>query len=239
MERSGGRWEALGALAGIAGPVLFQTGFLLRAAGGLAITEQPTRESLTQMLSAPAGPLVQAADFIMPLGSLCTVLFAARLWRRLRAYEGDGAWLSLAAFGGALLFTFSGYAAIAAERALSLGAGNGLTADGAMAVAMLNVSFFAEFGIGTILFLAATALVALRTGALPRPIALAAALLAGLEAVAWAVSPFGLAQVTTILFIVWMFTTSVALLRAGPALSDRRDAPGHGMLSETAPRSPG
>jgi hypothetical protein len=142
--------------------------------------------------------------------------FLGSLWACLRSAEGDGGWLSAAAFGGGLVALAVKLASVAPV--LAVRAGEGMDPGIAKAlIAMNDVSFSITF-LPLAVMLAAAAIVAIRTGALPRWLgwgaaAVALGLLGALSAVVVSPSPPEWVFLAMLLFALWTVATSIALIR--------------------------
>jgi hypothetical protein len=143
---------------------------------------------------------------------MCFGIFAARLWATLRQAEGQVAWISAITLASAVLFSAAGLGALAAERAIDIRAGNGLDASAAVTLVTLNGALFSLFGVFAGLFLGATAVVVLRTRALPAWLGWSAAAIALVRLVGEVPLAGALAEGVNYLFIFWLLATSVTLL---------------------------
>jgi hypothetical protein len=173
-----------------------------------------------------AGILVELFGFAFFL------FFLGSLWACLRNAEGAGGWLSATAFGaGVAVFAVKvgGGAPLLATMA-----NKGMDPEIARALIAINDASFLIF-LPLAVMLSATAVVAIRWGALPRWLGwmaavTALALLVGLAAgvidpyAQWAVLPM-------LLYALWVVATSIVLIRrAGEPHSMKEDA----RLGETA-----
>lgn len=139
-----------------------------------------------------------------------------RGWTCLRSAEGDGGWLSAAAFGGglvALAVKIAGAAPI-----LALRASKGIESGTAKALVTMNDVSFGISLLPLAVMLSTTAIVAVRTGALPRWLgwgaaAVALGLLGALSAVVLAPSPPEWVFLPMLLFLLWTVAASVTLVR--------------------------
>ena len=178
----------------------------------------------------PPTALTWAALYIELLGILAFVFFLGSLWSVLRRAEGEHGPFSAIAFGAGLVSVGVKIASLPAAIAAFYRAQEGMDFQLAAALLDMNgVSFVLTWAIDAAL-LAATAVVVLRTGALPRWLGWSAAVLspALLVGVAFATS-FGF--VPYVLTMVWIVATSIVLIRrAGERPLAEKDTP----LGETA-----
>jgi hypothetical protein len=144
------------------------------------------------------------------------LFFLGSLWTSLRSAEGDGGWLSAAAFGGglvALAVKIAGAAPI-----LTLRASKGMEPGTAKALVTMNDVSFGITLLPLAMMLSATSIVAVRTGALPRWLgwgaaAVALGLLGALSAVVLAPSPPEWVVLPMLLFLLWTVAANIALIR--------------------------
>jgi hypothetical protein len=161
------------------------------------------------------GPTSTVALFLIFLAFPLFLFFLGSLWAALHRAEGGSGWLSTTAFGGgsvAIAVKLVGDAPLLAVRK----AGEGL--DPQLAQALLDtydVSFALHFFPLAVL-LAASAIVAIRSGGIPRWLGWAAAVISGTLIVGaaaetakidsqWADFPF-------VLFMLWTLVTSIVLM---------------------------
>jgi hypothetical protein len=162
------------------------------------------------------GPTSRVAFSLEILGFLFFLFFLGSLWSALRRAEGGSGWLSLTAFGAGLMSVTIKVASAAPVLAARHRSG-GLDPQLARTLQDINdASFFLTFFPLAVL-LAAFAIVAIHSGALPRWLGWIAAVMCvaflagGLAGSAdlgseWAGLPM-------ILFTVWVVATSVVLIR--------------------------
>jgi hypothetical protein len=169
------------------------------------------------------------------LGFVFFAFFLGSLWACLRSAEGDRGWLSAAAFGGGLVALAVRIAGVAPV--LAAGASEGMDPGNANAIIAMNGASFrwAYFSIVCLplgVMLLSTAIVAVRTGALPRWLGWASAvvalgLLGALSAAVVSPSPpewvMGWVILAMLLFTLWTVATSIVLIRrAGePPLAEK------------------
>jgi hypothetical protein len=153
-----------------------------------------------------------AAVYLEVLALLALVVFVGYLWRVLRDAEGYGGWLAGVALAGGLISATIKLASLPAAFAALYRADDGISAQVATALIDTNNAAFALTWAPTALMLAATAGVALGTGALPRwlgwsGLCIAVGLLASLPFFASADPP------TFLLALIWIVAASVVLIR--------------------------
>ena len=206
-------WRRLGAAGGI-----FYVGLTLLGHDVIGGTSRPG-----------IGLLVELLGFVF------FAFFLGSLWACLRSAEGDGGWLSAAAFGGGLVALAVRIASVAPV--LAAGASEGMDPGNANAIIAMNGASFrwAYFSITCLplgVMLLSTAILAVRTGALPRWLGWASAvvalgLLGALSAAVVSPSPpewvMGWVILAMLLFALWTVATSIVLIRrAGePPLAEK------------------
>ena len=125
--------ERLGAASGLVGAVLGPIGFSLF--GGTALGDSlngGSKQSLAAAITAPAPAQAFLGNSLDVLSSCLLIVFAARLWARLRRAEGSPGWLSIAALAGFVLGIAATLADKIAFSALAAQAGHGLELQEAM-----------------------------------------------------------------------------------------------------------
>src|SRR5215203_4996910 len=155
------------------------------------------------------------------LGFVFFAFFLGSLWACLRSAEGEGGWLSSAGFGGGLVALAVKIASVAPV--LAAGASEGMDPGNANAIIAMNGDSFrwAYFSIACLplgVMLLSTAILAVRTGALPRWLGWASAvvalvLLGALSAAVVSPSPPEWVFLAMLLFALWTVATSIALIR--------------------------
>ncbi len=150
------------------------------------------------------------------LGFVFFAFFLGSLWACLRSAEGDGGWLSAAAFGGGLVALAVKLASVAPV--LAVRASEGMDPGTANALIAMNGASFSITFLPLGVMLLATAIVAVRTGALPRWLGWGAAvaalgLLGALAASVVSPSPPEWVFLPNLLFALWVVVTSIALIR--------------------------
>jgi hypothetical protein len=150
------------------------------------------------------------------LGFVFFAFFLGSLWACLRSAEGDGGWLSAAAFGGGLLALAVKLASVAPV--LAVRASEGMDPGTAKALLAMNGASFDITFLPLGVMLLATAIVTVRTGALPRwlgwsSVVVALGLLGALSAAVVSPSPPEWVFLAMLLFALWTVATSIALIR--------------------------
>jgi hypothetical protein len=142
--------------------------------------------------------------------------FLGSLWVCLRSAEGASGWLSAAAFGGGLVALAVKLAS--AAPILAVRASEGIDPGIAKALIAMNGASFAITFLPLGVMLLATAIVAVRMGALPRWLgwgaaAVALGLLGALSASVVSPSPPEWVFLPNLLFTLWVVVTSITLIR--------------------------
>jgi hypothetical protein len=209
-------WQRLGAASGIVYVVALLGPDLIR--GGPS--EEPaltTAEAIAHSCAstAAARPTDAVIPILTTLGYLFFLLFLGSLWSALRRAEGDGGWLSATAFGAGLAsfaIKFSGGASVIAALR------NACTGIDPQLWKTLHdldaASYFIHF-LPLAVLLAASAVLAIWFGALPRWLGWMSAI------VAVAVLVDGMAGtiytrdigLSFLLFMLWTLITSIVLMR--------------------------
>ena len=150
------------------------------------------------------------------LGFVFFAFFLGSLWAFLRSAEGEGGWLSAAAFGGGLVALAVRIASVAPV--LAVRASEGMDPGTAKALLAMNGASFDITFLPLGVMLLATAIVAVRTGALPRwlgwaSVVVALGLLGALSAAVVSPSPPEWVFLAMLLFALWTVTTSIVLIR--------------------------
>jgi hypothetical protein len=221
----------LGGFTGIAALVLTTSGFGLMVGGGLAFDPTTPTAKIAEFMAKRPPALVPAGIFLDMVGGMFMIVFAVRLWARLRDAEGAPGTLSAIALAGAVL----SLAAAAGDKhvfyAMAALAGKGLDPDVARGLVGISSGSFVVFSVYTALLTGGTSAVAFRTNALPRWVAWTGALSAAGSVLTAAAPGTSLTQALFPLFPIWMLGTSIALLRRpmtplATAVTDRAGATG-------------
>ena len=164
------------------------------------------------------------------LGFAFFPFFLGSLWACLRGVEGDGGWLSAAAFGGGLVALAVKIASVAPV--LAVRASEGMDPGIMEAFIAMNGASFSITFLPLGVMLLATGIVAIRTGALPRWLGwmsavVALGLLGALSAAVVSPSPPEWVFLTMLLYALWVVATSIVLMRRA----------GESYPAETAPPS--
>jgi hypothetical protein len=216
-------WTRIAAAGGISYVVLTALGNDVLGSGGEGPDMTATRSQIGAYVSThPPTALSWAALYIELLGILAFVFFLGCLWSVLRRAEGEHGPFSAIAFGAGLVSVGVKIASFPAAIAAFYRGQEGMDSHLAAALLDMNeVSFVLTWAIDAAL-LAATAVVVLRTGVLPRWLGWSAAALspALLVGVAFATS-FGF--IPYVLTTLWIVATSIVLIhRAGdPSLAKK------------------
>jgi len=163
------------------------------------------------------GPDIQIVFLMEILAFLFFLFFLGNLWSALRRAEGGSGWLSATAFGGGLMSVTIKVASAAPILAARYRAGDGLDPQLARTLQDINdASFYLSFFPLAVL-LAAFAIVAIRSGALPKWLgwiaaALGAAFIVGGMSGSADLQPEW-AGLPMILFLFWVIAVSVVLMR--------------------------
>ena len=167
------------------------------------------------------GPDIQIVFLMEILAFLFFLFFLGNLWSALRRAEGGSGWLSATAFGGGLMSVTIKVASAAPILAARYRAGDGLDPQLARTLQDINdASFYLSFFPLAVL-LAAFAIVAIRSGALPKWLGWIAAAL-GLAFIVGGMSGSAHLQsewagLPMILFTFWVIAVSVVLMRRAGA----------------------
>jgi hypothetical protein len=155
---------------------------------------------------------VYGGGYVEILAFPLLLVFFGRLRELLRRAEGEGGWLASTAFGAAVAALGFGAVAFTAEATAYYAGRHGADAGTVAALLDMNSLAFLFGGIPFAIFLGATAVVVLRTSALPRWLGWSAAAIAlAVPATLW--QPTDLAQIPHLLFNLWVLVVSVVLIR--------------------------
>jgi len=205
------RMERFSALAGVPAVVLWATGVLVAGGGHLGLPGGVPEESAADVLAhfRENADAAVSGGWLFMLGSLAFLWFVGILRGRLHAAEGANATFTSIAFAGGVA---TGVFALGLPTG-GVVAGLGVDQLGASEAAALNAletAFFIGAELAAVVLLAAGAVVALRTGVLPRWWAVLSILLA-----VWLViGPIGWIGLLAGLPL-WTVLTSLLLVGAG------------------------
>ncbi len=207
-------WLRLGAIAGILYVVLQFVGFgIVGASVGVLTDLSSSDQEIASAFERPSGSGVWAGLYIGVLAFLLFVIFLARLSTTLRQAEGDPGWMSTAAFGSGILFVALSLISLGIIGTGRLAAGRGIDIGLARTLTHLTSGIHVmSWGVAA-LFLAVSAGVVLRTGALPRWTGWSAVVIAVALLVAMAAPASELAPIVAFLLPIWVLSTSISLLR--------------------------
>ncbi len=201
----------LTAAGGIAYVVLAMVGNPLRAAGGETEASAPAAAAGGWLVAHPPDTSRWAGELLVGLAFLCAIPFVVRLHTALRAAEGGSGLFSTIALDAGLVMIALGFAAQLPVVTAFYYADKGLDPELAGVLLALNDFAFVTAWAVYSMLLAASAVVILRTRALPRWLGWSAAALAVLLLGS---VPFALSGPPTfILFFVWVVAASVVLVR--------------------------
>ena len=176
------------------------------------------------LLGGPSigGPNIQIAFLMEILAFLFFLFFLGNLWSALHRAEGGNGWLSATAFGAGLMSVTIKVASAAPILAARYRAADGLDLQLARTLQDINdASFYLSF-FPLAAFLAAFAIVAIRSGALPKWLGWIAAAL-GLAFIVGGMSGSADLQsewagLPMIVFTFWVIAASVVLIRRAGAV---------------------
>jgi Domain of unknown function (DUF4386) len=221
----------IGAAAGLAYVVLAFVGNGI-ATSGSTTDQTSSGAAILRDLQAHHGTAFQVGTGLELLAFLALLAFVAYLSSVLRRAEGEHGWLWLTALGGGLL-TIAIKLSSAAPILAAVWRVDEL--DPTTARTLVDVNGFAFFvSFATLAMLVAPAgVVALRSGLLPRPLAVAGIALAVAQLVTMAFGASAAAIVPFVLSALWIAVVSVVLVRrAGAPAADH--APSGGPSRSTA-----
>jgi hypothetical protein len=201
---------------GIAAIVLWILGLVVMNGMSDSISDKATDQQILAWVDGNTNTILLGGWLFM-VGCLCFVWFAAVLRSRLHAAEGAGGMLTTLAFAGALATAIFGMAIPAGDVDAAINKSD-ISATTAGTLHHLGDLFFVGAELFAILMLAAVAVHAFRTAALPRWWAIAGAVLAVvlvIGPIGWIGLLFGLP--------LWTLGTTILLVRPGartaPAVS--------------------
>lgn len=162
-------------------------------------------------------PTSSVAFSLEILGFLFFMFFLGSLWSAMRRAEGGSGWLSTTAFGAGLMSVTIKVASAAPVLAARYRAGDGLDPQLARTLQDINDASFALTFFPLAVLLAAFAIVAIRSGALPRWLGWIAAVISVAFLVGGLVGSADLgsewAALPMLLYPIWVIATSVVLIR--------------------------
>lgn len=212
-EASSRRLQALGALCGAAGAVLFAIGASATDVGGKGFDPWTSPGSVLTIL-VPYAASYQSAAAALSAASVALVVGFVALARRLGASRQTSPAAQLVLIGGALLVGLGLLLAmLSSALAVALEAGNG---EAALVVGTMEWEFFRLFLAPAIVVTWATAWASIRDAALPTPIGwISAAYAALLTAALISVFPAGLMALSFFLWLILVFLLMAVRPRAG------------------------
>ena len=209
---AGSRWERLAAASGGLFVVLFVAGAVI---GGMAepLDFNQLSDQGVRAYFARNGPKLAAMDRLIKVSLFFFLLYLGGLGSALRRAEGGAGGLAALALGGgvataALLLAVTAAYNVAPHLVEEPAVGKDVV-HGLLDLAFPSVLFLTAVPLAALL--TATALVSLRTPALPRWLGRAAALLALVFLAAGVADPLWLPAFP--LFLLWVLASSVVLLR--------------------------
>ena len=212
---SDGGLERLGAASGLVGAVLGLVGFTLFVSSALGQSlNGGSRQSLAAAIAAPAPAQVFLGSSLDVLSSCLLIVFAARLWARLRRAEGSPGWLSMAALAGFILGIAASFTDKIAFFTMAAQAGHGLELQEAITLrdVAMGSAYLGFLYIG-MLFLSCTAVVGLHAHAFPRWLSWGAAAIALVNLVSLLVPPIiAIPPLGFPLLFVWLLAASLVMV---------------------------
>jgi len=208
-------FDRLGAMSGIVGAVLGPIGFSLFGSSALGDSlNGGSKESLAAAIAAPVPTQAFVGISLDVLSSCLLIVFAARIWARLRRAEGDSGWLSAAALAGFVLGMAASLGDKIAFSALATQAGHGLELQEAMTLRGIAMgSFNLTFQYMGFLFLGCAAVVGLRAHAFPGWLSWGGAAIALVNLVSLLVPPtIAVPRLGLPLFFLWLLAASLVML---------------------------
>jgi hypothetical protein len=208
-------WARAGAAAGLAYFLLAFVGNAI-ATSGSTTDESSTGAEILRDLQAHHGAAFHVGVAMEVLAFLALLVFVSYLAALLRRAEGADGWLWLTALGGGLL-TIGVKLSSAAPVLAAVWRIDQLDATTARTLSDINgFAFFISFATFAML-IGPAALVALRTGLLPRPLAIAGITVAVAQLATMAIGPTAAAVLPFMLSAVWLAAVSVVLTRRAGA----------------------
>jgi hypothetical protein len=217
-------WRKIGAVGGIAFIVLQMAGQLLFQSGGAEPAFNAPAAEILEFFQAKDAVLFEFGGFLTSLSFIAFLWFLGSLYSTLSRGEGQPAWISLIAVASGVLMVVpvvGGSWMLAVFRI-----DEGLEPDMARLLFDQGNFGFAILWVFAASFLLATAVVAIRSGALPRWLAWAGVVIAVVLLVArafWA-TPSSAIFTAYVLFGIWLIAASVVLFRASDSQTTKQDS---------------
>lgn len=159
------RWERYAPWTGVLAVFLWVAGFLILMSPG-TVAGGASPEQVIEYHQTNAGPVI-GGSFIFMLGVLSFVWFLGSLAASLHAAEGGAGGMASTAFGGGLAMAVCALLLPSGGAAVALGAGTMSPAAGDV-LRYMPAIFFIGVELFAVVLVGATALLTLRTAALPR-----------------------------------------------------------------------
>jgi hypothetical protein len=208
-------WPQIGAAGGLAYFVLAFFGNAIATSGSSA-DESSSGPEILRDLQAHHGAALHLGTLMELLALLALLAFVAHLASVLRRAEGEDGWLWLTALGGGLL-TIAIKLSSAAPLLAAVWRIDELDPTTARTLSDINgFAFFISFATLAML-VGPAALVALRTGLLPRWLAIAGIVLAIAQLATMAIGPTGPVVLPFVLSAIWLAAVSAVLTRRAGA----------------------
>jgi hypothetical protein len=208
-------WPRIGAACGLAYFILAFVGNAI-ATGGSSADESSSGAAILRDLQTHHGAAFHVGTAMEVLAFLALLSFVAYLAAVLRRAEGEDGWLWLTALGGGLL-TIAIKLSSAAFLLAAVWRVDELDATTARTLSDVNgFAFFISFATLAML-VGPAALVALRTGLLPRWLAIAGIVLAVAQLATMAIGLTGAVLPPFVLSAIWLALVSAVLTRRAGA----------------------
>ncbi len=212
-------WRKVGASGGIVFIVLQMAGQLLFQSGGAEPAFNAPAAEILEFFQAKDTVFFEIGGFLTSLSFIAFLWFLGSLYSTLSQGEGQPAWISLIAVASGVLMvaTVVGGSWLLAVFRID----EGLEPDTARLLFDQGNFGFASLWVFAASFLLATAVVAIRSGALPRWLAWAGVAIAGILMVArafWA-TPSGAIFAAYVLFWIWLIAASIVIFRSAGSQS--------------------
>jgi hypothetical protein len=215
-------WDRIGAAAGVIGVLLALAGLAATGGGGAS---RPGRDAATEQvvtyMSRPATATSFLGFALVLTGFFFLLLFFARLWAIIRKGEGEGGWLATAGLAGAGIYMLADITRFMFSDARNLAAGHHLAPAEGVTLFDISNALTPLAWMGIAMFMIPTSLAALRSRMLPTWLGWSGVVI-GAANLFWAwLPPGGTSTPAEDLFIVWIFATSVVLIRRSMAPAAR------------------